>query len=70
MQREQWIHSICDEPQAGEGWVPTVLQQITEDISVIFNNNSGGDAASNAKQLMELLGMKPEASAPRQLELF
>jgi uncharacterized protein YecE (DUF72 family) len=122
MKREQWIHSICDEPQAGEGSVPTVLQptsdrhtivrmhgrntagwnqngnpdwratrylyrynrdelvewrdhllglqQITENISVIFNNNSGGDAASNAKQLMELLGIKPEASAPRQLELF
>ncbi len=24
MQEEGWIHSICDEPQAGEGSVPTV----------------------------------------------
>ncbi|MDF2960910.1 MAG: hypothetical protein K0S39_2645 [Paenibacillus sp.] len=122
MEREEWIHSICDEPQAGLGSVPTVLvptstkqtivrmhgrnasgwnqngnpnwratrylyrynrEELTEwkdnllrlseqtgEISVIFNNNSGGDAAANAKELMTLLGMKPEALAPRQLELF
>ncbi|NOU95030.1 DUF72 domain-containing protein [Paenibacillus sp. LMG 31456] len=122
MAREQWIHSICDEPQAGMGSVPAVLtptspkqtlvrmhgrnvsgwnqngnpnwretrylyrynqqelsewrdnlyrlSEQTEEVSVIFNNNSGGDAAENAKELMKLLGMKPEALAPRQLELF
>ncbi|MFK4997319.1 DUF72 domain-containing protein [Bacillus sp. N9] len=26
MKDEHWIHSICDEPQAGVGSVPTVLQ--------------------------------------------
>ncbi|TDF93556.1 DUF72 domain-containing protein [Paenibacillus piri] len=122
MKREAWIHSICDEPQAGVGSVPTVLvptsveqtvvrmhgrnaagwnqngspdwratrylyrysrdelaewrdrllrlNEQTGQIAVIFNNNSGGDAAANAKQLMELLGMQPEPFAPRQLELF
>ncbi|RCK12612.1 DUF72 domain-containing protein [Bacillus licheniformis] len=25
MEEQQWIHSICDEPQAGEGSIPTVL---------------------------------------------
>ncbi|MCR8632312.1 DUF72 domain-containing protein [Paenibacillus radicis (ex Xue et al. 2023)] len=122
MHREQWVHSICDEPQAGIGSVPAVLvptsprqtivrmhgrnasgwnqngnpnwratrylyryneqeltewrdnllrlSEQTEELYVIFNNNSGGDAAENAKELMKLLGMNPEGLAPRQLELF
>lgn len=121
MREEGWIHSICDEPQAGVGSVPTVLhathpeltmirmhgrnvagwnqasapnwrevrylykysldelqewktqivqlQEQTNKICVIFNNNSGGDAASNAKQLMNILGLQtPEI--PKQLDLF
>lgn len=122
MENEGWMHSICDEPQAGVGSVPTVLhptvramtmvrfhgrnmegwnqggssnwrevrylyrysrdellewkryleqlEAMTEEICVIFNNNSGGDAAANAKQLMELLGMEPKENAPKQLDLF
>lgn len=122
MRDEEWIHSICDEPQAGSGSVPTVLEatnanktlirlhgrnvhgwndpgdgtwrdvrylyrynqaELTEwrhnlhilakqskDIYVIFNNNSGGDAASNAKQLIEMLGIEYTDLAPRQLNLF
>ncbi|REK64939.1 MAG: DUF72 domain-containing protein [Cohnella sp.] len=136
MREERWIHSVCDEPQAGTGSVPTVLeatdphvtlvrmhgrnaagwqsagapnwrevrylyrysleeleawrlhlqrlQQMSRDIYVIFNNNSGGDAAANAKQMMELLGQlspdgkrpsdprdtQPEEEPPEQLSLF
>jgi len=124
MEREGWIHSICDEPQAGEGSVPTVLhpthsgltlirfhgrnvqgwntrgaedwrssrylyrysmeeltewknhieglKQRTEEICIIFNNNSGGDAASNALELMGLLGIphKELEQAPEQINLF
>lgn len=129
MESEGWIHSICDEPQAGVGSVPTILyptdrkltmvrfhgrntsgwnvdlqteqnwrevrylyhygqeelaqwkqnleilQKGTQEICVIFNNNSGGDAASNAKDLAELLGekVKPfpqDVLAAEQLELF
>lgn len=129
MRREGWIHSVCDEPQAGEGSVPIVeeaasgaltlvrmhgrnkdgwnaagrpnwrevrylyrysteelaewaerlrrLEEQSEQIHVIFNNNSGGDAASNARQLMELLGQPvpplPEAKKEpeaEQLNLF
>lgn len=122
MKEEGWIHSICDEPQAGEGSVPTVLeatdkrktlvrlhgrntaawmkpngknwrevrylyrynkeellewkhnleelQTQTRDIYVLFNNNSGGDAADNAKQLIDLLDIQYEGLAPRQLGLF
>lgn len=131
MEQEQWIHSVCDEPQAGLGSIPTVLQvtdpgvtivrfhgrnaagwnqgsapnwrevrylyryseeelrewvnklqqlqQESEHICVIFNNNSGGDAADNAKQLMKMLSLtRPDGGSPieppppviEQLDLF
>jgi uncharacterized protein YecE (DUF72 family) len=122
MKREGWMHSICDEPQAGVGSVPTVLavthpemtmvrfhgrnvggwvqnneanwrdvrylynynqqellewkdwlqglQKQTREVCVVFNNNSGGHAAGNAKQLMAMLGLDYEGLAPRQLDLF
>ena len=31
MREEKWIHSICDEPQAGEGSIPTVLESTSKD---------------------------------------
>ncbi|WLR50475.1 DUF72 domain-containing protein [Bacillus tianshenii] len=122
MYKENWIHTVCDEPQVGEGSVPTVLhasdsektlirfhgrnkegwrrpskgnwrevrylyryneeelkdwckkikqlEKQTKDIYIIFNNNSGGDAADNAKQMLDLLEIKYEDLAPRQLDLF
>ncbi|MCJ8009433.1 DUF72 domain-containing protein [Lederbergia wuyishanensis] len=122
MEEEGWIHSICDEPQAGLGSVPTILhstnkektlirlhgrnvaawmkpngnnwrevrylyrynkeellewkkwivqlQKETKDIYVLFNNNSGGDAADNAKQFIELLGIEYAGLASKQLGLF
>jgi uncharacterized protein YecE (DUF72 family) len=122
MEEGEWIHSIVDEPQAGESSIPTVLhptrkdntlvrmhgrnvhgwnsngrpdwrdvrylyrysrQELSEwknkiehlhsqcqDVIVLFNNNSGGDAADNAKQLQEMLGIEYEGLAPRQMNLF
>jgi uncharacterized protein YecE (DUF72 family) len=122
MEKEKWIHTICDEPQAGEGSVPIVLkatdpkktlirlhgrnrhgwtkqgnknwrevrylyrynenelaqwveyvqhiQTESEHVYVLFNNNSGGDAADNAKQFIALSGLEYEHLAPRQLDLF
>ena len=127
MRQEGWIHSICDEPQAGPGSVPIVeetavpeltivrfhgrnaegwnssgapnwrdvrylyrysreeleewakrihrLQQKSKEICILFNNNSGGDAAHNALELSRLLGLGypdlPEPpESPEQLELF
>jgi uncharacterized protein YecE (DUF72 family) len=134
MEQQSWIHSICDEPQAGVGSVPTVLHAThpevtiirmhgrnvsgwnqggasnwrevrylydynnnelsewrdhilklhahTKEICVIFNNNSGGHAASNATELMKLLGLHSlgqesqykdsvvDDSIPEQLDLF
>ena len=122
MKDDAWIHSVADEPQAGDGSVPLVpvatnpeltivrmhgrntkgwnkqegidwrevrflykyseaellewkgiLQELSKhskDIIIIFNNNSGGDAAENAKQLQEILGITYDGLAPKQLGLF
>jgi uncharacterized protein YecE (DUF72 family) len=122
MIEENWIHSICDEPQSGEGSIPSVLEPVREDkvlirfhgrnihgwqkrsddnwrevrylyrynqqellewaerikqlekscedVFVLFNNNSGGDAADNAKQLIDILAIEYGDLAPRQLDLF
>lgn len=122
MREENWIHTICDEPQAGIGSIPIVLdvtdtsktlirfhgrnvygwndpgngrwrdvrylyrynevelaewkenlekiRTSTENSYVIFNNNSGGDASSNAKELMKQLNIEYHGLAPRQLPLF
>ena len=122
MKSEGWIHSICDEPQAGENSVPIVLeptnkeitlvrmhgrnvygwnkpalgenwrevrflykynetellqwksyfeklQERSRDIYVLFNNNSGGDAAENALQMIDLLGIEYTTLSPKQLDL-
>jgi len=48
-----------------------VLERSSREVAVIFNNNSGGDAAANAKEMMELLGIGDDQGlAPRQLDLF
>lgn len=46
------------------------LKQKSNHVSVIFNNNSGGHAAKNAKRLQELLGLSFDYLGPRQLDLF
>ncbi|MBM7648561.1 uncharacterized protein YecE (DUF72 family) [Bacillus ectoiniformans] len=122
MEKEGWIHSVCDEPQAGDGSVPIILKAThpektlvrmhgrnrngwrkqgnknwrdvrylyrynenelkqwadyakallkqSKEVSILFNNNSGGDAADNAKQFIELTGTEYHHLAPKQLDLF
>lgn len=122
LKEEGWIHTICDEPQAGEGSIPIVLEPASKEkvlvrfhgrnfhgwqkrsgenwrevrylyrynqqelkewaasistlskecrnVYILFNNNSGGDAADNAKEMMEILGIEYKGLAPRQLDLF
>lgn len=124
MKQEGWIHSIADEPQAGNGSIPMVpvvtnermtlvrmhgrnfhgwnkpkgeatnwrdvrylyqynqkellewkerileLSQESKDMIVLFNNNSGGDAAGNAKEFQQLLGIDYEGLSSKQLRLF
>ncbi|MFC4404398.1 DUF72 domain-containing protein [Gracilibacillus xinjiangensis] len=122
LRSEGWIHVICDEPQAGVGSIPIVLetsnkqhalvrfhgrnvhgwnnhgqdnwrevrflyrynerelsewashihvlQKQVEQITILFNNNSGGDAYDNAKQLMNLLNVKYDDLHPKQMNIF
>lgn len=46
------------------------LEKDSKEVTVIFNNNSGGHAAPNAKKLQQLLGMKESEEASEQLDLF
>lgn len=121
LEREGWIHTVADEPQAGSGSIPIVPVATSPDVTyirlhgrnvsgwnqssnpdwrklrylyrysseelrewrdrllalekdcrqlyVVFNNNSGGDASDNAKELQTMLGIDG-GLAPRQLDLF
>lgn len=117
------IHSVCDEPQAGDGSIPLVpvssrkdkvllrlhgrnvhgwtnpgkgqkwrevrylydyneaelneitaavkaLEKTADNVYVIFNNNSGGHAAGDAKQFQQMNEIAFEGLAPKQLDLF
>lgn len=46
------------------------LNEQVDEVCVIFNNNSGRDAAPNALQLQELLHVSFNDLAPMQLDLF
>ncbi len=49
------------------------IQQVSADsaeVGVIFNNNSGGDAADNALQLKKILRLEYEGLNPSQIDLF
>ena len=122
LKEHQFIHTVCDEPQAGSGSVPFVpvatnnkvllrihgrnvhgwrnighgenwrkvrflydyneeeLQKLAEDIQlletqaehvyVLFNNNSGGHAAKNAKRMQQILQIEFGGLAPKQLGFF
>ncbi|EHJ07593.1 DUF72 domain-containing protein [Staphylococcus simiae] len=47
-----------------------LLEHKAKKIYVIFNNNSGGHAANNAKTYQKLLDIDYEGLAPQQLKLF
>ncbi|UDI78777.1 DUF72 domain-containing protein [Staphylococcus taiwanensis] len=47
-----------------------ILEQKAKKIYVVFNNNSGGHAAQNAKTYQEILDIDYEGLAPQQLKLF
>ena len=117
------IHSVCDEPQAGDGSIPLIpvstrkdkvlfrlhgrnvhgwvnignskkwrevrylydyneaelneisqaaakLAEQAENVYVIFNNNSGGHAAGDAKQFQQMNKLTFDDLAPKQLDLF
>lgn len=122
LRENNFIHTVCDEPQAGVGSVPFVpeatnkkalvrihgrniygwrnsgstenwrkvrflydynrdelsdladkikkLEQQSEEVYVLFNNNSGHHAASNAKTMQRILEVNFEGLSPKQLDFF
>lgn len=122
LKENHFHHSICDEPQSGDGSIPLVpvatsnkvlvrlhgrntygwvnpgnnvkwrevrylydynieeltslksvcehLKKQAKEIVVLFNNNSGGHAANNAKTFQRMLGLDFQGLAPKQLDLF
>lgn len=46
------------------------LEEASKEVTVIFNNNSGGHAAANGKSLKNLLGLAFEELGPQQIDLF
>lgn len=50
--------------------IALALEKESQEVAVIFNNNSGGHAAKNAKELQAILGLTFTGLAPRQLDLF
>lgn len=46
------------------------LAKYADEVAVIFNNNSGGHAAKNAKELQKMMGLDFEGLNPQQLDLF
>ncbi|MEG0267883.1 MAG: DUF72 domain-containing protein [Carnobacterium sp.] len=53
-------------------FIPIILslENTSKEVAVIFNNNSGGHAASNAKYLQKLLNLTFDQLGPQQLNLF
>ncbi|MBR3205799.1 MAG: DUF72 domain-containing protein, partial [Bacillus sp. (in: Bacteria)] len=47
-----------------------ILHQQSKDVYVVFNNNSGGDAAANGQQMIDLLDITYSSLSPKQLDLF
>lgn len=60
--------------QAGEllEWEKIVqeLKQQTSQVTLLFNNNSQGDALTSARQMIELLNLEFSGLKPQQMKLF
>lgn len=50
--------------------IAQLLENENHEVAFIFNNNSGGHAAKNAKELQKILRLTFTGLAPRQLDLF
>ena len=46
------------------------LESKSQEVALIFNNNSGGHAAKNAKELQAILQLSFSGLSPQQLDLF
>lgn len=46
------------------------LERDAQHVFVIFNNNSGGHAAKNAKQFQQMMNITYTHLSPKQIDLF
>ncbi|XID90129.1 DUF72 domain-containing protein [Paenibacillaceae bacterium WGS1546] len=70
----RYLYDYNEEELAEWKAIAERLELESRTIAVIFNNNSGGHAAGNAKRFMRMLGQSvyelPEENEPEQMDLF
>jgi len=64
------LYRYSEEELQGFAALTKRLDQQAKNVCVIFNNNSGRDAAPNAQRLQAILDLHWENLAPQQLDLF
>lgn len=67
---ERTLYQYSEDELRGFADLVKQLESDADEVCVIFNNNSGGHAAQNAKELQDLLGLDFSGLAPKQLDLF
>ncbi|MCL0312852.1 DUF72 domain-containing protein [Apilactobacillus sp. TMW 2.2459] len=68
--KERTLYCYSDVELANLAKIVNKLKLKTKEVCIIFNNNSGKDAAPNALKLVELLNLHFKDLADRQLSLF
>lgn len=67
---ERTLYEYNEEELQQFAEIAHLLEKESHEVAVIFNNNSGGHAAKNAKELQQILGLTFTGLGPRQLDLF
>ncbi|UQS87074.1 DUF72 domain-containing protein [Nicoliella spurrieriana] len=68
--KKRTLYRYNDHELAGLAGIIADLATRANEVCIIFNNNSGKDAAPNALKLQSLLGLHFTGLAPKQLDLF
>lgn len=67
---QRTLYHYSDDELASLGDMVKHLAESANEVCVIFNNNSGGDAAENALAFRDMLGLSWDGLGPQQLNLF
>lgn len=66
----RFLYDYNEEELQGLAQYVQKLQQQSKEVFVLFNNNSGHHAASNAKRLQQILNIEYSGLSPKQLDMF
>lgn len=66
----RFLYDYSDEELEGIKRHVRTLEKEAKEVIILFNNNSGGHAAKNAKKLKQMLDIEFGQLAPKQLNLF